>query len=89
MSGLKRWTFTRGDMGIALAPDVSIKPMRHGTEAGERLSQRDMSGGGEGGVNGVIYSCTIPRPGVGEPSSSLSKMVEGYSRWVRGRMGVI
>ena len=32
-------------MGIALAPDVSIKPMRHGTEAGEHLNQRDMSGG--------------------------------------------
>ena len=55
-------------MGIALAPDVSIKPMRHGTEAGERLNQRDMSRGGQGGVKGVIYSCTIPRPGVGEPS---------------------
>ena len=55
-------------MGIALAPDVSIKPMRHGTEAGERLDQRDMSGGGRVQVKGVRYSCTIPRPGVGEPS---------------------
>ena len=67
-SGLKRWTFTRDGMGIALAPDVSIKPMRHGTEAGERLDQRDMSGGGRVRVKGVRYSCTIPRPGVGEPS---------------------
>ena len=39
-------------MGIALSPDVSIKPMRHGTEAGERLNQSDMSGGGQGGVKG-------------------------------------
>ena len=55
-------------MGIALAPDVSIKPMRHGTEAGERLNQRDMSGGGRVRVRVVIYSGTVPRPGVGEPS---------------------
>ena len=54
-------------MGIALAPDVSIKPMRHGTEAGERLNKSGMSGGARR-VKGVRYSCTIPRPGVGEPS---------------------
>ena len=41
-------------MGIALAPDVSIKPMRHGTEAGERLDQRDMSGGASAGEGGHI-----------------------------------
>ena len=39
-------------MGIALAPDVSIKPMRHGTEAGERLNQPDMSGGGASASQG-------------------------------------
>ena len=41
-------------MGIALAPDVSIKPMRHGTEAGERLDQRDMSGGASAGEGGQV-----------------------------------
>ena len=65
---MTRWTFTGGDMGIVLSPDVSIKPMRHGTEAGEHLDQRDMSGGGRVRVRGVIYSWTVPRPGVGEPS---------------------
>ena len=35
VSGMTRWTFTGGDMGIVLSPDVSIKPMRHGTEAGD------------------------------------------------------
>ena len=43
---MTRWTFTGGDMGIALSPDVSIKPMRHGTEAGEHLNQRDSIVGG-------------------------------------------
>ena len=57
---MTRWTFTRGGMGIALSPDVSIKPMRHGTEAGEHLNQRDMSGGGASAGEGghILLDCT-------------------------------